>query len=114
MAPVTAQVMMTLSRGAAMKSLLSVNSVGFSRPALVCDELHQTPVAPRCALCEIARRQRLTSLPLDSAHQRLVPRPRLLRPRDLVIGRSIAGAIVSDAARRVEIDRLEGAHERPA
>src|SRR5947207_6781627 len=105
--------MMTLSRAAAM--LVSfVLSVLLRGAALVRDQLDQAAITPARASVELGGGQPLPTLALYAAHERLVPSPRQLRLRHLVIKLAVTFAVICHSARRVEIDRLERAHERPA
>src|SRR6185437_4261177 len=83
--------------------------------AAMANEGHEPPVAPRRPFRKFLLRQRraaLRSRPLDQFR-----RPGLRigsRLRDRMVERPEPAGVVVDAARRVQVDRLEWPHERPA
>ena len=85
------------------------------RAPLVGRERHQTAVAPGRAFAELVGRQSGAPFRLDPVHRRAVP---IHAPPDrrenAGVDVLVALGVVAHAARRVEIDRLEWPHERPA
>src|SRR6185312_747690 len=79
------------------------------------NEGHQPPVAPRRPFGKFVlpqRRAALQSRPLDQFWR---PRMRIgPRLRDGLVKRPKPARVVVDAARRIQVDRLERPHERPA
>src|SRR5690606_27830250 len=99
------------SRSLAWRSLPD----GFGGLALLRRERHEAAIAPGAALVQPIRRQRGAPLLLELAEQPVVgPGERPVLGLDRLVQRPVAAQIIGDAARRVEIDRLERPHERPA
>src|SRR5580704_11750278 len=75
----------------------------------------QAPISPSLAFAEFVRGQAFATLGLDFVHDRPAPIDApLCRREDAGIDALIAGGIVADSSRSVEVDRLERPHERPA
>src|SRR5437660_495382 len=110
MLPVTAQVMMTLRR-----VTMACSSIGFGLLTLVCAQCQQTAIAPVGARFALWCRERCAERGSDLRGAMALPhaRPRRIG-RDTAIEAAVTLAVVGHAARRVQLDRFERAHERPA
>src|ERR1700733_5321527 len=98
-------------------SLMSVLLVAdvLVRPALMRRERNQAAVSPSLAFSEVVRGQAFATLRLDFVHDRAAPiGAPLRRLEDARVDALIAVGVVAHPAGRVEIDGLEGPHERPA
>src|SRR3954452_3860062 len=110
MAPVTAQVMMTL-RLSAISRLPSVADIAPGLP-LVRGQRHEAAVAPALTLGQLALRQPLAALPLHRLEHRPGPVDAALHALvQLLVEALVAAGVVGHPARGVEVDSLERAHE---
>jgi hypothetical protein len=78
------------------------------------NERHQSAVAPGLANAEFGRRQLGAAFGFEAADRLLVPFARRHVARQLDQRRAVTLRVVDDATRRIQIDRFEWPHERPA
>src|SRR4051812_7435014 len=113
MAPVTAQVMMTLS-SMLTSSTCSTRNI-FRDLLLVGGQRHQPAIAPGLSFLQFVSRQLFASFGFHSIQEGALPiGPGKRRRRNSLINLFIPLHIIPHAARGVEIDRLKRPHERPA
>src|SRR5215207_1156317 len=122
-APVTAQVMMTLRFAMSVSLLVAYNSARAgdptrSRPrlrSLMGAQRRQPPVTPARAGIEARTVRGLAPFAQDRLHvRRLIHVGAGGRRLQAAVEAGVARAIVGHAARRIEVDGLERPHERPA
>src|SRR5689334_21238685 len=116
MAPVIAQVMMTLS----VALMILISSSSFlcadipNGASLVRGERHEAPVSPFLPFGELVARRLGASRALDLGQPGAPPvHPTLHLGEQIDVDILIALDIVAHAAGRVQIDRLERTHEAP-